>query len=257
MTHGSLRRRWPLWIRSGDLNGFLGLALDNTTQLIILASLLIGVFKFPPDLVLYRMVPGTALGVLVGDLVYTVPWLVAILPEAAVATILVFIGVEITAQAFLASPPEHGAAVAIGFIPVVAALVLIQSGSLLAGVGKSATDLVGEAALSFATVTVLGNGFILTALLWSSATVFIIDQRFGFAAVALVVASAATLVGLIHSPMASGALFWPWTPPSGLPLQLAGAYGAAAALCGLAARGPGRARSERDVGRLSPGHGRG
>src|SRR5206468_8899266 len=58
---------------SGDLNGFLGLALDNVTQLVILSSLLIGVFKFPADLGLGRMVPGTALGVLVGDLAYT--WL--------------------------------------------------------------------------------------------------------------------------------------------------------------------------------------
>ena len=61
------------WIGSGDLNGLLGLALDNTTNLVILASLLIGVFGFPSELVLTRMVPGTALGVLIGDLSYT--WL--------------------------------------------------------------------------------------------------------------------------------------------------------------------------------------
>ena len=61
------------WIRPGDLNGFLGLALDNVTQLVILSGVLIGVFQFPADLVLYQMVPGTALGVLVGDLAYT--WL--------------------------------------------------------------------------------------------------------------------------------------------------------------------------------------
>ena len=66
--------------------------------------------------------------------------------------------------------------------------------------------------MSFAMVTILGNGFILTALLWSSATVFIIEQRFGFAAVAFVVASAATLCGLTHSPLVSGSLFWPWAP---------------------------------------------
>src|SRR5262249_25736420 len=63
----------PRWVKSGDLNGFLGLALDNITQLVILAGVLVGVFQFPADLVLYRMVPGTALGVLVGDLAYT--WL--------------------------------------------------------------------------------------------------------------------------------------------------------------------------------------
>jgi AGZA family xanthine/uracil permease-like MFS transporter len=61
------------WVAPGDVNGFLGLALDNVTQLVILSSLLIGVFRFPADLVLVRMVPGTALGVLVGDLIYT--WL--------------------------------------------------------------------------------------------------------------------------------------------------------------------------------------
>src|SRR6185503_16358994 len=62
----------PRWLAAGDLNGFLGLALDNTTNLVILSGLLIGVFGFPADLVLGRMLPGTALGVLAGDLVYTV-----------------------------------------------------------------------------------------------------------------------------------------------------------------------------------------
>src|SRR5439155_1046271 len=63
----------PAWIGPGDLNGFLGLALDNVGVLVILSGALIGVFGFPADLVLGKMVPGTALGVLAGDLVYT--WL--------------------------------------------------------------------------------------------------------------------------------------------------------------------------------------
>src|SRR5262249_14309891 len=61
------------WARPGDLNAAFGLVLDNMTNLVVLAGLLIGVFGFPADLVLYRVIPGTALGVLVGDLVYT--WL--------------------------------------------------------------------------------------------------------------------------------------------------------------------------------------
>ena len=60
MTPG---RRLPRWLAPGDWNAFFGLALDNTTQLVILSGLLIGVFKFPADLVLGRMVPGTAAGV--------------------------------------------------------------------------------------------------------------------------------------------------------------------------------------------------
>ena len=59
------------WAGAGDLNAFFGLALDNLSNLVILWGILVGIFGFPQDLVLYRMIPGTALGVLVGDLVYT------------------------------------------------------------------------------------------------------------------------------------------------------------------------------------------
>src|SRR5262249_491168 len=70
---------------------------------------------------------GAALGVL--------SLVVAVLPEAAVAPILIFIGLEITAQAFLASPRQHGAAVALAFVPVAAAVVVIQTGSVLSALG--------------------------------------------------------------------------------------------------------------------------
>jgi adenine/guanine/hypoxanthine permease len=59
------------WAAPGDLNAFFGLMLDNVMNLVILAGILIGVFGFPRDLVYTRMFPGTALGVLFGDLVYT------------------------------------------------------------------------------------------------------------------------------------------------------------------------------------------
>src|SRR3970040_906541 len=58
------------WFRAGALNPFFALMFDNVANLVILSSLLIGAFHFPKDIVLYRMVPGTAVGVLVGDLIY-------------------------------------------------------------------------------------------------------------------------------------------------------------------------------------------
>jgi AGZA family xanthine/uracil permease-like MFS transporter len=58
------------WFRAGDLNGFFALMFDNVANLVILASVLIRAFGFPADIVLYRMVPGTAIGVLAGDLFY-------------------------------------------------------------------------------------------------------------------------------------------------------------------------------------------
>jgi len=161
-------------------------------------------------------------------------FLISVLPEAAVAPILVFIGLEITAQGFLASPARHGAAVALSFVPVAAAVVHIQIGSLL---GASAPPLTGEA---YTTLLVLGNGFILTAVLWAWALAAIIDRQFLTATAVFALASAASLFGLIHSPLPSGALFWPWALASPLPRQLAGAYGVLAALMGVAAMGAGR-----------------
>ena len=160
--------------------------------------------------------------------------LVAVLPEAAIAPILVFIGLEITAQGFLASPPRHGAAVALAFVPTAAALVLIEAGGLLSAAGVSPARLTGEAALAHQTLLVLGNGFILTGVVWGWALVTIIDRHFAMTGVLFSFASAAALFGVIHSPEPSGALFWPWAPPSVLPARLAGAYGVLAAICWLA-----------------------
>ncbi|HWJ14974.1 MAG TPA: hypothetical protein VNS10_14645 [Gemmatimonadaceae bacterium] len=59
------------WAAKGDINAFFGLMLDNVVNLAVLAGILVGGFGFPAQLVYTRMFPGTALGVLFGDLVYT------------------------------------------------------------------------------------------------------------------------------------------------------------------------------------------
>src|SRR5436305_4675178 len=60
------------WATSGDINAFFGLMLDNVVNLAVLAGILVGAFGFPASLVYTRMFPGTALGVLFGDVVYTI-----------------------------------------------------------------------------------------------------------------------------------------------------------------------------------------
>ena len=71
---------------------------------------------------------------------------------------------------------------------------------------------------------------ILTALLWASALVAIIEGRLRVASVVLAIAGVATLFGLIHSPLPDGAVFWPWAVASATPPTLAAAYGVAASL---------------------------
>ncbi|HEX6210502.1 MAG TPA: MFS transporter [Methylomirabilota bacterium] len=183
----------------------------------------------------YTLATGLVIGV--GASVGALGALVGALPEAAVAPILVFIGLEITAQAFLASPARHGAAVALTFVPVAAAVVLIQVGGILSALDRSTADLAGEAAAAYRALSILGNGFILTAVLWGSALVFIIEQRPRATAAVFAICSLATLCGLVHSPLPSGAVFWPWTPaaPLAVAAPLAGAYGALAVMALLSA----------------------
>src|SRR5947209_13725889 len=64
-----MRSDW--WARRGDVNAFFGLMLDNVAVMIILFTGIVVPGGFTAEFVITRMIPGTALGVLVGDLVYT------------------------------------------------------------------------------------------------------------------------------------------------------------------------------------------
>src|SRR5207253_7758971 len=68
----------------------------------------------------------------------------------------------------------------------------------------SGAALTGEAGATYRTLLILGNGFILTAVLWATALVHIIDGRPAAAALVLALTSLATLCGLVHSPLPSG-----------------------------------------------------
>ena len=58
------------WAAPGDVNAFFGLMLDNVADLLLAVGLLAGIFKFPTSFALRYMVPGTAIGVMVGDLIF-------------------------------------------------------------------------------------------------------------------------------------------------------------------------------------------
>ncbi|MDA7886083.1 permease, partial [Pirellulales bacterium] len=59
------------WAARGDINAFFGLSLDNLADLTLAVSLLVAVFDYPLEFALSHFVPGTALGVIVGDLLFT------------------------------------------------------------------------------------------------------------------------------------------------------------------------------------------
>lgn len=154
---------------------------------------------------------------------------VDLLPEAAVAPILIFIGLEITAQAFTATPKEHYKAVAFSFLPVIAALILIELNGLLGHLGKRAADLQGETAVTYQALLFLSNGFVVSSLLWGGALAEIIDRRLLRAALFFGVSGGLALFGVIHSPFEDGRLFFPWGIETAQPFVMAAAYGLMAA----------------------------
>ncbi len=59
-------------------------------------------------------------------------------------------------------------------------------------------------------LNVLAGGFIVTSLIWASATAKIIDRRFFSASIYFAVGGILVLFGFIHSPLIGDRMFLPW-----------------------------------------------
>lgn len=113
------------------------------------------------------------------------------IPKAAVYPILIFVGLEISAQSFLATPRRHYPAVALACVPALAYLALFFVMS---------NDPNHPQRAGIEVTNMLANGFILTSLFWSSALAMTIDRKMNYAALFYLIAAACTLFGIIHSP---------------------------------------------------------
>ena len=164
----------------------------------------------------------TGLFVGVGGILGYLPFLVDWIPAAAVAPILLYIGIEVMAQAFTATPAQHAPAVALATLPSLAFVISLELGPLLPAIGSS--SLSTETAETIRALKLLGSGFIVTAVLWGAATAALIDQRFPRSALYSFVAALLCLFGIIHSPAAQGTLFLPWRAGSPMPFHFAAAY---------------------------------
>lgn len=58
------------WFVAGDLDGFLGLGLDNLIQILLILSLCRGVLGYPDALLLGTVLPATGISLLLGNLAY-------------------------------------------------------------------------------------------------------------------------------------------------------------------------------------------
>ena len=144
---------------------------------------------------------GTALFIGGAGVIGYFSYIFQFIPKEAVLPILLFIGIEITAQSYLATPRRHYAALAIACFPVLAKLITITIGQLRAEPIEE--DL-------FLTIRVLAGGFIMTSLIWSSVTARIIDRRFSSAGIFFLAGAAMSMFGLMHSPLPDDQMFLPY-----------------------------------------------
>ncbi len=169
----------------------------------------------------YTLATGIFVGV--GGALGLMSFVIQAIPEAVITPILLFVGIEIVSQAFLESPRRHAQAVTFAIIPTVAYLVLTYADSLL---GKLNPSIVLPAALTaeHGILRAVGNGFILTAILWGGLLADLIDGRVRRAAGYALLCAVCTMFGLIHSVAPSGEVYLPWRIGENLTWQIACGY---------------------------------
>ncbi len=159
----------------------------------------------------YTLLTGVFIGL--GGVLGYLSALVELLPLAVLAPILVFVAIEMTTQAFEASPARHATAVAFSFFPAIARLLAIKLGDPNYVSPTRFNELMNDSSHGLpelALIVTLGNGFIITSMLWGGFLAALIDKRHGAAIATLLTAAGLTLFGIIHSVEAGGGMYLPW-----------------------------------------------
>jgi AGZA family xanthine/uracil permease-like MFS transporter len=143
-------------------------------------------------------------------------WIFFLIPRAVILPILVFVGLEITAQSFHATSTRHYPAVGLACLPALAYLALITVSRLLREIDQPVSALKPQTQHWIGTLTMLSGGFILISLLWGTMLTHLIDGRARPAAATLFLAGILAWFGIIHSPLSSS----PIKPPAAVLRQL-------------------------------------
>jgi len=156
----------------------------------------------------YTLLTGVFVGV--GGMLGFLASLIELVPLAALAPVLVFLALNITAQAFSAVPARHAIAVAISFFPSIARLLTIELSDSKFVPPQRFAALMNAPEHGLPTLSVivaLGNGFIITATIWAAFVVEMTDRRLRSAALYLAVGGALCFFGIIHSVRLDGSAY--------------------------------------------------
>ncbi len=182
----------------------------------------------------YTILTGLFIGV--GGILGYASFIVEFIPRSVLAPILVFVALDIIVQSFHAVPKRHGWAVAFAFFPTVARLMAIKYGTpdiVPPAVFQELLNLPGKFLPEILVTVALGNGFIVTAMLWGGFLAELIDRNLKRSVIYLAILSFLAFFGVIHSAMPDGSMYLPWTLTGlaqQIPYQFALGYAALAAM---------------------------
>jgi AGZA family xanthine/uracil permease-like MFS transporter len=140
--------------------------------------------------------------------------IVSIIPMEAGMAIVLWIGIVIAAQSYEVTPERHYPAVAIGFFPAVAMMAVLLVPQILMGIGATGgiLPMIAEHSEQVARLRTddwwpigvyslagANSGFVITGMIVSAISAFLIDRRFKTAAIWCMIACVTTLVGFHHA----------------------------------------------------------
>ncbi|MDP9039912.1 MAG: NCS2 family permease [Acidobacteriota bacterium] len=129
------------------------------------------------------------------------PLVLRVVPIEVAAPVILWFGLITVGQAFSEVPRNHGVAVAMGLLPLLAQWAATLLDTVLRAAGSSLARVTPhlEANLAIAGIFALGQGALLISLVWAAAIACILDRRFAAAAAWLAAAAALSALGLIHA----------------------------------------------------------
>ena len=159
----------------------------------------------------------TLLGAIViglGGIFGYISFFVELIPTAVLAPVLIFVGIEITSQAYTACHARYAPAICLAIFPSIARYLQIQFTNpeyISADKLDSLVNQIGPKLPAILVTIALSGGFIFVGMLWGGLMVELIDRRLKRASIYGLILSVLSFFGVVHSASIGGQMYLPWT----------------------------------------------
>jgi adenine/guanine/hypoxanthine permease len=130
-----------------------------------------------------------------------VPVVLRVVPLEVAGPVIVWFGLVTVGQAFAEVPRSHAIAVVLGLVPIVAQWASSIADAVARAAGSSLMQVLPhiETELAFRGLLALGEGALLTSMLWAAAMALVIERKFAQAAAWMGAAAIFSSIGVMHA----------------------------------------------------------